>query len=79
MYLQEPQPLQQIPTVEDIPGAAEDIRGNAAAEDNGVVAVEDTIVVRDVLNVVDTVAVVLPDVAAAAVVAVKGSGHQTSP
>ena len=36
-------------------------------------------VVRDVLNVVDTVAVVLPDVAAAAVVAVKGAGHQTSP
>ena len=36
-------------------------------------------VVRDVLNVVDTEAVVLPDVAAAAVVAVEGSGHQTSP
>ena len=37
-------------------------------------------VVRDVLNVVDTVAVVLPDMAAAAVVvAVEGSGHQTSP
>ena len=91
-FLQVPHLLQDSRAVEDIPGdvvdipdvAVEDSLDVEVAEDNGVVAVEDTQVVlpgeEDAVHVVDMeVAVLLLVVVVVVVVAEEGSQHLTWP
>ena len=93
-YLQVPHLLQDSRAVEDIPGVVEDIHDvvvedsldEEVAEDNVVVAVEDTQVVQageeDVVHGVDmevAVLLLLVVVAVVVVVAEVGSQHLTSP
>ena len=89
--LQVPHLLQDSRAVEDIPGDVEDIHDvvvegsldEEVAEDNGVVAVEDTQVVQageeDVVHVVDMEVAVLLLVVVVVVVAEEGSQHLTWP
>ena len=90
-YLQVPHLLQDSRAVEDIPGdvvdipdvAVEDSLDVEVAEDNGVVAVEDTQVVQpgeeDAVHVVDMEVAVLLLVVVVVVVAEEGSQHLTWP
>ena len=82
-----PHLLQDSRAVEDIPGVVEDIHDvvvedsldEEVAEDNGVVAVEDTQVVQAGEEDVDMEVAVLLLLAVVVVVAEEGSQHLTSP